>query len=705
MSQRIEQLVSLYFQGIPFSVQTLEAQQAIQGALEQQLNQLTPELGQEAAFEAVVQRYPRLADMAALAGYSSEEAESWRRTDQAKGLSLVKKQLAWQRRRIYVASLLWLFAAVQLLYLLYNLWNAPKYVLFNALYLALLAASGAAILKKHQKIENQAADWRYDTPAFLYIRALQDRYQKRLLNSLPLSAWMLSLFTLSVLAYVRYAPSKPRALMEITFSNIILAEIPLFLLLKNRLCLGLANRRIGEPQKEKARKHLKGMALLSSAYWLASCLPFCLGWQAMTAFFPASLLAAGLTLLYNLTLRRRIVTQNLVFNQRRAALLSAGALLFFGFFYLQRDTWYTQPYINSVPVVPHRSHEITYDDQTGIYTITADTENFKILHLTDIHLGGSLFSYRKDLKALKAVYAEIAATQPDLVVVTGDLCFPLGVMSLSLNNFAPVNQFAALMRNTGVPWAFTYGNHDTESLASLSESDLNEAFKALSFKTSANLLYPYTQPPITGRNNQLIQLRDGEGTLTAALFLIDSNAYTGEGIHVYDYIHDDQVDWYAGHVRRLSEEAGHTIPSLVFFHIPLQQYREAYQLYEAGDPAVTYFFGENNEKLIEKVCCSDYPSKLFDTMVELGSTKAVFCGHDHYNNMSLEYQGIWLTYGMSIDYLAMPGIEHDVDQRGGELITLYPDGGFEIRQVPLKSISSPLSSKKERAQAQNGLHP
>ena len=42
MSQRIEQLVSLYFQGIPFSVQTLEAQQAIQHELEQQLNQLTP---------------------------------------------------------------------------------------------------------------------------------------------------------------------------------------------------------------------------------------------------------------------------------------------------------------------------------------------------------------------------------------------------------------------------------------------------------------------------------------------------------------------------------------------------------------------------------------------------------------------------------------------------------------------------------------
>ena len=69
------------------------------------------------------------------------------------------------------------------------------------------------------------------------------------------------------------------------------------------------------------------------------------------------------------------------------------------------------------------------------------------------------------------------------------------------------------------------------------------------------------------------------------------------------------------------------------------------------------------------------------------STKAVFCGHDHYNNMSLEYKGIRLTYGMSIDYLAMPGIEHDTAQRGAELITLHADGTFDLVQIPLTLIN------------------
>lgn len=42
-----------------------------------------------------------------------------------------------------------------------------------------------------------------------------------------------------------------------------------------------------------------------------------------------------------------------------------------------------------------------------------------------------------------------------------------------------------------------------------------------------------------------------------------------------------------------------------------------------------------------------------------------------------------LTYGMSIDYLAMPGIARDIKQRGATLITIHDDGSTDIEQVPL----------------------
>ena len=316
-----------------------------------------------------------------------------------------------------------------------------------------------------------------------------------------------------------------------------------------------------------------------------------------------------------------------------------------------------------------------------------DTErDFRILQLTDIHLGASTLSARQDKKALDAVYKLIDHTRPDLVVVTGDMSFPLGVMSFSFNNSAPVEQFASFMRNIGIPWAFTYGNHDTEFIASDSAAEIDSIYQSLSYKRSGTLLYPYTQPPITGRNNQYIKIENPDGSINQVLYLIDSNSYTGEGINVYDYIHDDQVDWYEQQVKNINASEGHIVSSMAFFHIPLQQYKTAYELYEQGSDEVIYHFGSNDEELINKICCSDYPSKFFDTAKRLGSTKAMFCGHDHYNNMSLTYEGIRLTYSLSIDYLVMPGIEEDTKQRGATQIDVHPDATYDISQVHLTDI-------------------
>lgn len=67
---------------------------------------------------------------------------------------------------------------------------------------------------------------------------------------------------------------------------------------------------------------------------------------------------------------------------------------------------------------------------------------------------------------------------------------------------------------------------------------------------------------------------------------------------------------------------------------------------------------------------------MFDTMESLGSTQGIFCGHDHINNYSIEYKGIRLTYGMSVDYLAYKDIDQQGDYRGCTLITVNPDGSF-----------------------------
>lgn len=691
MDIRIKQIVSIYFDDICYSDQVAKARQRIESALNSKLVELTANSSGNDGFEQLISEYGRLTDMAVLAGYTADDVSAWRFAGEAIDLKTVKKNLGRQRWLICLVSLLAVSAFTEFLWLIYDICNGYVQAL-GVLALFALFSYFCFLLDRRVKRRKKELDaCKYDTAAFEYLCRISDKYAKRRLNTIALFVATVVILELSELAFYFFGNSKSAEVIENILLNIIIVQVPLFLLIKNSLYQKRLGRIVNTVDKRTYKKHLLGITIFSLAYWLIVII-LAFGFAAKVRYpanliFLAGVIFALLILFYNMVIRRSYTYKNIVINRLRIAVFITVFILFSAYQHFQRDTWYTQPYINSVPVVKYENSQIEYNDESGVYTITSDKDVFKILHLTDIHLGGSLYSFGKDIKALKACYAEIEHTKPDLVIVTGDLCFPLGVMSMSLNNSAPVNQFAAFMRNTGVPWAFTYGNHDTESLATLSQGELDAVFKKLSYKTSGNLLYPYIQPDISGRGNQLIEVRKSDGSLITALFLIDSNAYTGEGINVYDYIHDDQVEWYAQEVERLKDEAGGWINSLVFFHIPLQQYRTAYELYEAGSNEVRYFYGENNEKMINKVCCSDYPSGLFNKMVELGSTTGTFCGHDHYNNMSLEYKGIRLTYGMSIDYLAMPGIEDDTAQRGAELITVNNDGTWNSEQIPLDSIS------------------
>lgn len=695
MNSRISNLVEIVFDDIPYSLEASEAQEKIESALEAEYIKLCEDRTEGEAIDELLSEYGKLAKMAQLAGYSDEQAKAWRNAGDAIELKSAKKMIRKQRKLTYLSSVLCVAAFVEFLWAIYDGVNFKSEFFFVLIMTVIYAFFAFKCIRKIIKTERCNKELKYDNTAFYYLRDLSDKYTKRLFNSISLLICALFVFVGSELSFYVFGNSKSAELAENFFSNIILIEVPLFIFIKNIILHNIVLNRIVMPDRKQAKKHSIGICIFSFVYWIGITLFTVIKSKNISypgnVFFLAAVVFGLLIMIYNFTLRRKVTFKNIVFNKKRVAVITSAVVLISGFTFLQRDNWYTQSYINSVPVVEHNTHKIEYNDETGVYTITSSTEDFKILHLTDIHIGGSLYSYPKDIKALKACFAEIEHTKPDLVIVTGDLCFPMGIMSMSLNNSAPVQQFAAFMRNTGIPWAFTYGNHDTETLASLDKKELNEVYKSLSYKTSGNLLYPYVQPDIMGRSNQLIEIRNNDRSLNTGLFLIDSNAYTGEGINVYDYIHDDQVDWYADEVRRMNEEAGHTVNSMVFFHIPLQEYRTATELYEQGSGEVKYFFGENPGDhggiTNYKVCCSDYPSKLFDTALELGSTSGFFCGHDHYNNASLEYKGIRLTYGMSIDYLAMPGIENETKQRGAELITIHSDSSWNLEQIPLTSIT------------------
>lgn len=354
-------------------------------------------------------------------------------------------------------------------------------------------------------------------------------------------------------------------------------------------------------------------------------------------------------------------------------------------------------FAESFAPVKNENAVIPYKDKDGVWTFTTDND-LKVLQFTDIHIGGGWMSANKDSQALNAVAAMITAEKPDLVIVTGDIVYPVPYESAALNNLPPHKIFASLMEALQVYWVPTFGNHDTEFYSFYTREEISEYYSSDELKYC---LYERGDENIDGFGNSVINVKNSDDIITQSLFTIDSHAYTGKGLidiikMDYDNIHANQIEWYKNTVEsnnKYNREVIDTLDnkdesltqygnvnSLLFFHIPIAEYADAWSEYVENDykdtEDVKLIYGTAGEGG-RIVYSSEISDKLFETMSSLPGKHGIFCGHDHLNNFSIDYMGVRLTYGYSIDYLAYSGIHALGSQRGCTVITVKPDGTFD----------------------------
>ena len=358
------------------------------------------------------------------------------------------------------------------------------------------------------------------------------------------------------------------------------------------------------------------------------------------------------------------------------------ALLFGGFTVAnQLNEQAMNEYIDTFARVEYENQLAPTKDELGAY-FTTDGD-FKVLHLTDVHIGGGVLSAEQDKKAINAVAAMITTEKPDLVVTTGDISFAVPWAG-TINNAYAHRMFIRLMENLGVYWTVTFGNHDSEVYDLLDRAAVADMYSDPSLEYC---LFDRGPADLYGECNHAITVRNSAGLITQSLIMIDTNSYTDEdplGIRwIYDNIHEDQIAWYratveshSNHNRTLINEAA-PVKSHLFMHIPLMEVREAVYLHLEESDEVKHLGGKIGESE-PYVYCSNEAEQMFETILELGSTGAMFYGHDHLNNIVLEYKGVTLSYGYSVDYFAYAGIAKIGSQRGCTVITCKPDTTFEI---------------------------
>ena len=308
------------------------------------------------------------------------------------------------------------------------------------------------------------------------------------------------------------------------------------------------------------------------------------------------------------------------------------------------------PFISLLASCSNNIHEI--ED----YEIDIEyKDNFKILQLTDLHFG-TMSNMEEDFAFIDL---SINESNPDLIVLTGD--------SFLMANKSIVNQTFDYFESKHINWTYIYGNHDEQGL--YSSNYIDDVLHEIAQKDNSYCLFKNFDDNVEGDSNFIINLKDN-GSYKFQLFFLDSNSYQYLDYIGYDYIYQDQIEWYENAINNTTLKTGKLINSFMFIHIPLPEYVDAYNAYTL-DPSIGS--GENRES----PCVPKKNTGMFQKIKELDSTKAVFCGHDHINDSHILYEGIELCYGLK----STDNIYHNTDMMGSTLITIHDIENYRIDRL------------------------
>lgn len=312
-----------------------------------------------------------------------------------------------------------------------------------------------------------------------------------------------------------------------------------------------------------------------------------------------------------------------------------------------------------------------------------DDGNFRIMQVADLQdnmqLNGAVKEFLKEA---------LVQEQPDLVVLTGDnisggSCRTDMFKSWDKKNCeTAIGQFMNIFEDYGVPVAMVFGNHDNENKLSKEELfDIYEEYDCFIGTDEGDALYG------CGTYNLPIYSSKDSSKMAYNLWMFDSNTYD-EVYGGYDYVHDDQVEWYVNKSNELKAvNGGESVPSMAFQHIIV---KEIFDIIESGDNIEGSLLNYNGKDYVfkdgvlkagylkEYPCPGTQPSKQFSSMVNQGDVVAMFFGHDHNNTFEVTYQGI--------DLVATPGFtfnSYGNEDRGVRIIDINENdtSTYETRLV------------------------
>ena len=255
-------------------------------------------------------------------------------------------------------------------------------------------------------------------------------------------------------------------------------------------------------------------------------------------------------------------------------------------------------------------------------------DNFKIMQLADTHIRPGMMQEHLDF--IDKMIEDKDKQKPDLIIHTGD-----SIIEASKEDYIKMFDY---FDSKKIPWTLLFGNHEARALFTMDwlTGELNRRHNETGYCQFVN----YADDNVHGDCNFAINLVDSSLKVKHQIICIDSNRYRDD-YYIWDYIRPDQIEWYENLVNYTTKENnGVVVPSYIYTHIPIPEYKEAWEhRYDEGaefDGGICY----------DDVKPAKVNSGLFKKMKELNSTIYITCGHEHANNFKVKYQGINFCYGI-----------------------------------------------------------
>ena len=288
---------------------------------------------------------------------------------------------------------------------------------------------------------------------------------------------------------------------------------------------------------------------------------------------------------------------------------------------------------------------------------------FKIMQIADVQE-----DYPVNPDTIRLIEAAVEKEKPDLVVFTGDQiqayspCYRTDTYEKVKKVIA---QFTTPISKRGIPFTFTFGNHDDDCVTS---------------KKAQLELYASHESFILGENHSeddlathYLNLKDSKGEKDIfSLYFIDSNKKERDG--AYSPVRRDQIEW----LEEKRKNNGY-LPALAFQHIPVPEFYEvikkvpfwtkgAVEAYKSRKN--TFWKLEGDEGFMgETPAVPEINNGEFDSLRDHGDILGLFVGHDHINSFVRNLKGVDLGYTQGAGFNTYgPG-----DKRGVRMFELYED--------------------------------